>query len=145
MRVYLDSSVILRVVLGEPGVLREWSRITLAVTSEIARVECLRTLDRMRLAGAIEDRELGRRRATTLELFEGIQTIRTNRAVLDKASEPFPTLIRTLDAIHVASALLARAHIAALRFATHDVSMATAALALGLKVIGASMAAAGKR
>lgn len=144
MRVYLDSSVILRVVMGEPGALREWSRITLAVTSEIARVECLRTLDRMRLAGAVEDRELGRRRATTLELFEGIQAIRINRAVLDKAGEPFPTMIRSLDAIHVASALLARTSIAALRFATHDVTMATAALAMGLKVIGASVPAPGK-
>jgi predicted nucleic acid-binding protein len=143
--VYLDSSVILRVVLGESGVLREWSRITLAVTSEVARVECLRTLDRMRLAGALQDRELARRRATTLELLDAVQAIRINRAVLDKASEPFPTLVRSLDAIHLASALLARTSIAALRFATHDAPMATAALAMGLKVIGANVPSEGKR
>ncbi len=46
MKVYLDSSVELRVILGEPDVLRAWSRITTAVASEIARVECLRVLDR---------------------------------------------------------------------------------------------------
>jgi predicted nucleic acid-binding protein len=137
VKVYLDSSVILRVVLGEPGVLREWSRITLAVTSEIALVECLRTLDRLRIAGSIKDRELARRRATTLELFGGIQSVRINRAVLDKAAEPFPTLVRTLDALHVASAMLVRARMTAMRFATHDAELATAALAVGLPVIGA--------
>jgi predicted nucleic acid-binding protein len=136
LKVYLDSSVILRVVLGEPSTLREWSRITQAVTSEIAQVECLRTLDRLRIAGAVKDRELARRRATTLELFGGIQTVRLNRAVLSKASEPFPTLVRTLDAIHVASALLVQPRMSALRFATHDGDLATAAIAVGLPVIG---------
>jgi len=45
--------------------------------------------------------------------------------------------IRTLDAIHVASALLVRARFKAVRFATHDVDLATAARAEGLPVIGA--------
>ncbi len=57
MKVYLDSSVQLRVILGEPDVLRAWSRITTAVASEIARVECLRVLDRLRLTVGMPDRE----------------------------------------------------------------------------------------
>jgi uncharacterized protein len=136
VKVYLDSSVILRIVLGEAGSLREWSRISLAVTSEIAQVECLRTLDRLRIAGAIKDRELARRRASMLKLFAGIHTVRINRAVLDKAAEPFPTTIRTLDAVHVASALLVRVRMPALRVATHDADLGTAAIAVGLSVIG---------
>lgn len=136
MKAYLDSSVLLRVVLGEPKRLPEWSRITEGVTSEIARVECLRALDRLRLTGTMDDRELARRRATMLELLSGVETIRLNRAVLDRASEPFPTQLRTLDAVHLASALLLRAQVPALRFATHDDELATAALAVGLRVIG---------
>lgn len=136
MRAYLDSSVLLRVVLGEPNRLPEWSRISSAVTSEIARVECLRALDRLRLAGAIDDRELARRRMTMLSLLSGIETVRLNRAVLDRASEAFPTQVRTLDAVHLASALLVRPRAAALRFATHDGELATAALAVGFRVIG---------
>ncbi len=136
MRAYLDSSVMLRVVLGEPKRLPEWSRITEAVTSEIARVECLRALDRLRLAGTMDDRELARRRATMLELLSGVETIRLNRVVLDRASEAFPTQLRTLDALHLASALLMSARVPALRFATHDDELATAALAVGLRVIG---------
>ncbi len=136
MRAYLDSSVLLRIVLAEPKPLREWSRIREAVTSEITRVECLRVLDRLRLQGEMNDRELARRRATLLSLLTGLQTVRLNRAVLERASEPFPTQIRTLDALHLASASLVRARFAAVRFATHDDDLATAALAVGLPVIG---------
>jgi hypothetical protein len=53
MRVYFESSVVLRVVLGETGRLKEWSRASAALTSEITRVECLRTLDRLRLSGGL--------------------------------------------------------------------------------------------
>lgn len=136
MRAYLDSSVFLRVVLGEPGRLAEWSRITTAITSEVARVECLRTLDRLRLGGAMNDRELARRRATMLDVLSGCELVRINRAVLDRASAPFPTRVRTLDALHLASAMLVRGQSSALRFATHDADLATAAMAVGLGVIG---------
>jgi hypothetical protein len=94
MRAYVESSVVLRAVLAEPGRLAAWSRIEDPMTSEITRVECLRTLDRLRLAGGMPDRELARRRATALKTLEAFEMIRLNRAVLDRAAEPFPTLIR---------------------------------------------------
>ena len=37
MNVYVDASVVLRVVLGEPGRLRIWPRITAPVASELIR------------------------------------------------------------------------------------------------------------
>jgi predicted nucleic acid-binding protein len=43
---YVDASVLLRVLLGEPGRLREWRRIETAVSSALADVEVLRTLER---------------------------------------------------------------------------------------------------
>lgn len=137
MRVYFDSSVVLRVVLGERGRLVEWSRASEAVTSEITRVECLRVIDRLRVAGGMDDRELARRRAAALKVLHGFELVRLNRAVLERAAEPFPMQIRTLDALHLASALLVRTRYPALRFATHDADLATAALAEGLPVIGA--------
>jgi predicted nucleic acid-binding protein len=136
MRVYFESSVVLRVVLGEAGRLREWSRTSAALTSEITRVECLRTLDRLRLSGGLVDRDLARRRATVLAVLEGFETVRLNRAVLDRAGDPFPVQVRTLDALHLASALVARSRFPALRFATHDAELAAAARAQGLAVIG---------
>jgi predicted nucleic acid-binding protein len=136
MRIYFDSSVVLRVVLGERGRLKEWSRTSEAVTSEITRVECLRALDRLRLEGGMADRELSRRRATTLVVLSGFERVRLNRAVLERAAEPFPVRVRTLDALHVASALLVREKFPAVRFATHDVDLGAAAQAEGLPVIG---------
>jgi predicted nucleic acid-binding protein len=136
MRAYLDSSVVLRVVLGERGRLKEWSRTSEAVTSEITRVECLRALDRLRLEGGMVDRELARRRASALSILSGFEQVRLNRAVLERAAEPFPVRIRTLDALHVASALLVRTRFPAIRFATHDVDLGVAAAAEGLPVIG---------
>lgn len=136
MRVYFDSSVVLRVVLGERGRLKEWSRTSDAVTSEITRVECLRALDRLRLEGGMADRELTRRRSTALTLLSGFEQVRLNRAVLERAADPFPIRIRTLDALHVASALLVRTRFPALRFATHDVDLGAVARAEGLTVLG---------
>jgi uncharacterized protein len=135
VKVYVDSSVILRVVLGEAKRLREWSRISVAVSSEIARVETLRVLDRLRLLG-MDEKELARRRAFALEVFGAFDLVRINRAVLERASSPFPTQIRTLDAIHLSSALLAQPRYPALRFATHDEELGTAALSVGFRPLG---------
>jgi predicted nucleic acid-binding protein len=136
VRIYFDSSVVLRVVLGERNRLTEWARASQAITSEVTRVECLRALDRLRLDGGMPDRELSKRRAATLTVLSGMEAVRLNRAVLARAAEPFPTRVRTLDAVHVASAMLASARLPALRFATHDVDLAAAAAAEGLPVLG---------
>jgi hypothetical protein len=58
--------------------------------------------------------------------------------VLRRASEPFPTPLGTLDAIHLSTALAWRdARNTDLTMATHDTALATAARAVGLQVVGA--------
>jgi hypothetical protein len=96
----------------------------------------LRALDRLRLDGGMPDRELSRRRVTALAVLSGIEAVRLNRSVLARAADPFPTRVQTLDALHIASALLVKARFPALRFATHDVELAAAAAAEGLPVLG---------
>ena len=49
MTAYLDSSVVLRIVLWEVGALREWRAVQRGVASALVELECLRTLDRLRL------------------------------------------------------------------------------------------------
>jgi hypothetical protein len=44
-----------------------------------SRVECLRTLDRLRLAGGMADRELTRRRATAIMTLEAFEVVRLGR------------------------------------------------------------------
>lgn len=138
MNVYVDSSVLLRVVLGEPNRLRIWSKITNAVSSELIRLECLRTIDRARFRLGLEDRFLAKHRAEVLEAIDAFSLVALDSIVLERASEPFPTMLGSLDAIHLASALLIRQEFGELGFATHDDELGIAAQATGFPVHGAS-------
>jgi predicted nucleic acid-binding protein len=135
MRVYVDTSVLLRVVLGEPGRLRNWSRIEQAVSSELLRVECFRTLDRARLAGSLDDCEIASKREAVDEMLEGFDKIAVDRRILRSAAEPLPTTLGSLDAIHLASARAFRTRHPELKFATHDKVLAIAARAVGFTVL----------
>jgi len=138
LNVYVDSSVLLRVVLGEPGRLRIWPRITGAVSSELIILECLRTIDRARIRLRLDDKDVSQRRAAVLEAIEGFGLVPIGPPVLERAAEPFPTMLGSLDAIHLASALLVRDEFDDLSLATHDEELALAARAEGLRVHGSS-------
>ena len=137
MNVYVDSSVLLRVVIGEPGRLRIWPRITDAVASELIRLECLRTIDRARIRLRLDDEEVADRRGAVLEAIEAFSLIRVDQRILERATEPFPTILGSLDAIHLSSALLVRERFEDLSLATHDGELAVAARAMGFRVHGA--------
>lgn len=138
MIAYLDASVVLRLALGEPERLAAWKRVDRAVASALTEVECLRTLDRLARMGALTDDEVAARRGAVYALLEATEVVDVGRPVLRRASESFPTPLGTLDAIHLATALAWRdARHATLTMATHDKALATAARAMGLKVIGA--------
>jgi len=136
--VYVDSSVLMRIVTGARDALREWGRITRALSSELIRVECLRTIDRTRLQLHLPDDDVAERRAALLDRLEAFELIALDRTVLERAAEPFPTALGTLDGVHLASAVLAREQIADLAVATHDRELAIAARAMNLPVLGAS-------
>ena len=138
MIAYLDSSVLLRVVLGQPGRLREWKSIQEGVVSAIAEVECLRTLDRLRHKGELEDRDVGLRREAIYGLLDEFTVVELSRVILGRAGEPLATPLGTLDAIHLATALAWRDKTGTeLTFATHDTALAAAARAMGFEVVGA--------
>jgi predicted nucleic acid-binding protein len=134
---YLDSSVLLRLVLGQSDALAQWADIDEGVASRLVEVECLRTLDRLRLVEALDDREIATRREAVFRLLDSICIVELTRPVLARASQPMPTTLGTLDAIHLATALmLAEQTDSPLMIATHDQLLATAARACGLRVIG---------
>lgn len=136
MTIYVDSSVLLRVILGEPDRLASWGRIDQPVSSQLIRVECLRTIDRARLVLGLSDEVVAERRLAVLEMVDSFGLISVNRTILERAAEPFPTTLGTLDAIHLASALLLREQSDAVAIATHDVALALAARAMGFEVLG---------
>lgn len=139
MIAYVDSSVLLRVVLGQPNALSNWRNIDRGISSALIAAESLRTLDRLRLRGGLSDVELAQRRATVLALVNALELVEIDAVVLDRAAQPMPTEFGTLDAIHLASALLWRD---ALRIdpvmATHGAALGVAARAYGFEVLGAS-------
>jgi predicted nucleic acid-binding protein len=136
--VYVDSSVLLRVVLNEPGRLRIWSRIDNAVSSELIRLECLRTIDRARIRLDLDDRLVADYRADVFEAVDAFNLVALDSIVLERAAEPFPTMLASLDAIHLASALLIKDEFEGLEFATHDDELGIAARATGFPVHGSS-------
>lgn len=141
MIAYLDSSTILRIVLGQANALKEWRSITQGVASALVEVECLRTMDRLRLGEGLKDAEIAARRETVFRLLEAIEVVELTRPILSRAAQPLPTALGTLDAIHLATALLWKERTKAdLVMATHDEGLAMASRASGLRVVGVPIA-----
>lgn len=112
------------------------------VASALVEVECLRTLDRLRLAEGLKDAEIAARRETVFRLLEAIEVVELTRPILSRAAQPLPTALGTLDAIHLSTALLWKERTRAdLVMATHDEGLATASRASGLRVVGVSPSA----
>ncbi len=137
MIAYLDSSVLLRVLLGQKGRLKEWKRIEVGIGSALIEVECLRTLDRLRHEPGVAADAIALRREALYRLTAEMELVEPTWPVLHRASLPYPTPIGTLDAIHLATALLWRdLRGEMLVFATHDRTLGAAARASGLQVVG---------
>lgn len=137
MIAYLDSSVILRIVLGQPGKLAEWKSVLRGITSGLAEVECLRTMDRLRFLGALTDEQAVSGREAVHRILEGLEVVELSSAVMRRASQPMPAPLGTLDAIHLATADLWREGRGKVPIvATHDRALALAARAIGFRVIG---------
>jgi predicted nucleic acid-binding protein len=127
----------MRLVLGEGNPLAEWERLK-PVSSELVTVECLRTIERVSLdARAHAAAELPIRRGAALRILDGFDLVALSPTVLDRAANPFPVYVATLDAIHLATAVLLREEHPDLDFATHDAKLALAARSMGFVVIGA--------
>ena len=107
------------------------------MASELIAVESARTIDRLRLQGALTmDEAAGRRRAVA-DWLEAIDLVLLRPPVLSRASEPLPTPLGTLDSIHLATALIWRDRMGELpTMATHDSALGLAARTFGFDVRG---------
>ena len=118
--VYLDSSAIVKLVVREPESsalfdwLVDWPDRT---SSVVARVEVIRALRRSGAGDA------SRRRA--LDVLGRIALMSLDRSVVDVACEIAPPDLRSLDAIHLATALAVGSELAGL--VTYDDRLAAAA------------------
>ena len=94
-------------------------------------------IDRLRLEAALDDQGVVSAQRELVRIEGTIGRIGLTRAVLRRAALPMATAVKTLDAIHVASAMLFQERRGTqLLFVTHDAQQATAARALGFECRG---------
>jgi predicted nucleic acid-binding protein len=123
---YLDSSAIVKLAVREPESLalrRYLRRRQPLVSSALARTEVLRTL----LAAG--DEAMARGRA----VLQRIDLVRVNDRILNAAGVLRPSDLRSLDAIHLATAQELGGELRAL--VTYDDRMAAAAKQLGYRIV----------
>lgn len=137
MNAYLDTSVLLRLVLGEPGALDDLASYERLVSSELIAVESHRTLDRLRLQGALTLQDTAASLERVQDWLQSVDLVLLRLPILQRASEPLPTPLGTLDALHLATALIWRDRMGApLMLTTHDAALGLAARAFGIDVRG---------
>lgn len=137
MIVYLDSSVVLSYLLKQPNALKTWGEWKSACLSQINQLEAFRTFHRLRMQQVIDDQKTTALVQEYRKITEQSEIIELNSAVLEYAERPFATVIGSLDAIHLASALLWQEDRQKdILFLTHDIQLGRAALSSGLRAKG---------
>ena len=122
---YLDSSAIVKLAVREAESVplrRYLRRRRPLVTSALARTEVLRAL----LPGGEDAVAAGRK------VLMGLDLVRINNRVLDDAAALLPVQLRSLDAIHLATAGQLGPDLGAV--VTYDERMAAAAKRIGYRV-----------
>ena len=105
---YIESSALVAALLeGDTAVVRKTPRGTQQVTSALTLAEAGRAISRARATGRLTAAE-AQAAARALRTFERrCFVLDVDRAVLDRVRRPFPVEpIRTLDAVHLATAEL---------------------------------------
>ena len=122
--IYLDTSVALSHLLAEDRQPRTELWEQPLVASRLLVYELLTRLN---------TRDLARTHGDAARMLLGrVALLDLTPPVLARALEPFPKPVRTLDALHLASAMFLRERGHDLTIATFDARMATAAMSMGL-------------
>jgi len=105
------------------------------VASDLTLVECERILLRAVAQGPLTEVDAVDRRAHLTAAARHWHVLRLGEEVTERARRPFPAEpIRTLDALHLASALVARSAVPGLAFLSLDERLRTSARGLGFAV-----------
>ena len=126
---YLDASAIVKLVVAETHtaeVERDAASRSALLSSRLSATEVLRAARRQPHRRVLQQVE---------EVLESFVFLDVTAAILKRAAMLDPPELRTLDAIHLATAL--SLGLAELDFFTFDARLATAARSHGLSVIGA--------
>lgn len=125
--IYLDTSVLLAELLAEdthPPAEFWWQPL---VASRLAEYEAWNRVHAKGLAASHGE--------ALRSLLGRLALVELTPPVLVRALEPFPSPVRTLDALHLAAAVFLKERDRELVLATYDRTQSAVAAALGLKVV----------
>jgi hypothetical protein len=112
--------------------------MTEGATSQIAVVECRRSLYKAHATKRLDDVALRTARRAVEAILNRLKMVRVTTAVTESASQPLSMILGALDAIHLGSALEFRKRSGEelIHFATHDRQLAFAAEEMHFPVLG---------
>ncbi len=131
MILYAESSAILAWLLGENGSADSRDALAgaeLIFTSDLTLIECDRVIIRATTLGLLTEAVAADRRATLRQLAEHWIVFHVDEEIVERARHPFPKEpIRSLDAIHLATAIAARAAVPGVALLSLDERIRSAA------------------
>lgn len=132
MTVYLDSTLVIRQLVGTKSPWQGWGAWDAAYASALMRTECYRTANLLRLSGKLDDAQRARLGTWIERVCESVTIVPVTDGVLRRAADAFPTAVGTAQAIHLATLLeLQSAHGITCRVATVDDELLRAAESMG--------------
>jgi predicted nucleic acid-binding protein len=126
--IYIDTSALVKLLFDEPEstALTDWLTLKAEipkVSSDLSTVELLRTCQR--IDGSLAD--------DARRLLDGVDLVPIDHAIIQQAAILVPRELRSLDAIHLASALSLNEDLT--DFVAYDVRLCLAATEAGLRVV----------
>jgi predicted nucleic acid-binding protein len=131
---YIDSSLFLKLLFDEPGTSQAqilWDSDPVLISSRLLRIEARATLARGKLDGRITQQKAKVIAKIFDDLWVRLTVVEISEQVAESACEiAESTRLRSLDAIHLASAMAVSADL----FGSSDVQLCNAASELGFAV-----------
>lgn len=138
MNIYAESSAVLAWLLGEETGRRVRDVLGLAAlvtASDLTLLECDRVLIRSVTLGEIGEGAAADRRAVLNAAAAHWHLLRVSPDIVERARRPFPgEPVRTLDALHLASALAARSAVPGVELLSLDDRVRRAGKQLGFRL-----------
>jgi predicted nucleic acid-binding protein len=107
---FVDTSVVLRFVLEGDISLHQAFAATVTACSEMLWIESMRVAQRLRLDGGLDDHGLAEAVSRICTCYASFRVYLLDEEVKQAAAGPFPTVLGTLDALHLACARRAAGH-----------------------------------
>ena len=141
MSLYAESSAVLAWLLAEPDAAAIAETLASAdhvVVSDLLFVECDRACIRAEIRRALAPTQAAAVRSRLARVGAHWEKLRLSAAVLERSRQPFPLEpVRSLDALHLSSALIAQPQLPGLRVLSLDRRVRENAVRLGFEVLPA--------